>query len=197
MIRIATVALSALLLALPAAAQDHKHDHDHGKHQHDEDDGHHEHGAHVHGVAWLDVAVDAGTVELRLKGTGADIADLEGSPADAADVAKVDAARRTLGDAAMLFAFQPEGACVPAAPAQVTPPPSALQAPGANADSGHGDWEAGYQFRCTTAPRALELRLFDRFASLETVQAQILGPAGQTAAELTPGARRIDIQPAD
>jgi hypothetical protein len=193
MIRIAAAALSALLLALPAAA----HDHDHGEHQHAKDDGHHEHGAHVHGVAWLDVAVDADTVEVRVKGTGADLADLEGTPADAADVAKVDAARRILGDPALLFAFLPAGACAPAAAAQVTPPPSALQAPGADADPGHGDWTAEYQFRCTAPPRALELRLFERFASLETVKAQILGPAGQTAAELTPGARRIDFQSVD
>lgn len=198
MIHLPTVVLSVLLLALPAVGQaGDEHDHDHDDHGHADDTAHHEHGAHVHGVAWLDVAVDAGTVELGLKGTGADLAGLEGAPTDAADVAKVDAARRTLGDPALLFAFQPEGACTPAAAPTVTPPASALQAPGADADAGHGDWAAEYRFHCTTAPRALELRLFDRFAPLESVRAQILGPAGQTAAELTPTARRIDFQPAD
>jgi hypothetical protein len=199
MIHVPTVFLSALLLALPAVAlagDDHDHDHDHDEHQHADDDAHHQHGAHVHGTAWLDLALDGRSLELRLTGTGADLAGLEGAPADAADVAKVDAARRTLGDPAALFAFVPAGACT-AAETAVTPPASALLAPGAGADAGHGDWSAEYRFDCATPPEALELRLFERFESLEAVQAQILTPTGQTAAELTPGARRIDMRTAD
>lgn len=191
--------LATLVLALPVAGQaGDDHDHDHAGHQHGDDEANHAHGAHVHGTAWLDLALDDRSLELRLTGTGADLAGLEGAPADAADVARVDAARRTLGDPATLFAFVPAGACTAAEPA-VTPPASALQAPGAAAaaDAGHGDWSAEYRFECGTPPEALELRLFERFESLEAVQAQILTPAGQTAAELTPGARRIDLRPAD
>lgn len=115
---------AALIVALPAFAHDHDKDHAH-------DDGHREHGAHVHGVAWLDVALDGARLEIAFKGTGADLAGLEGRPADAADVAKVDTARRTLADATALFAFEPAGACVPDGAPVVEPPASALEAPAA------------------------------------------------------------------
>lgn len=196
MIPLPTAFLSVLLLALPVAGQAGD-DHDHDGHRHADDEAHHAHGAHVHGTAWLDLALDGRSLELRLTGTGADLAGLEGAPADAADVAKVDAARRTLGDPAALFAFVPAGACTSAAAPAVTPPASALLAPGAGADAGHGDWSAEYRFDCATPPDALDLRLFERFESLEAVQAQVLTPAGQGAAELTPGARRIDLRAAD
>jgi hypothetical protein len=180
-----------LFIATPVAAQRPAPDH------HPEHEAHHEHGAHVHGTAWLDVAIDGGVVEIALKGTGADLAGLEGAPADAADVAKVEAARRTLGDPAALFAFEPAGGCTPAGAPTVTPPPSALLAPGADADAGHGDWSADYRFECASSPDALALQLFDRFVALGSVQAQILAPAGQTAAELTRDARRIEFRSAD
>jgi hypothetical protein len=198
MIPLPTAFLSALLLALPVTGQaGDDHDHEHDDHRHADSEAHHQHGAHVHGTAWLDLALDGRSLELRLTGTGADLAGLEGTPADADDVARVDAARRTLGDPAALFAFVPAGACNATAAPAVTPPASALLAPGADADAGHGDWSAEYRFDCGTPPEALDLRLFERFESLETVQAQVLTPAGQAAAELTPGARRIDLRPAD
>lgn len=200
------VALLALLAGTPAFAGD---------------DAHREHGAHVHGVGWLDVALDGATLEVSFKGTGADVAGLEGEPADAADVGKVAVARRALGDATKLFAFEPAGACSLDGAADVRPPASALAAPGADhehdhehdhdhdhdhehadgdahdheADAGHahGDWEASWRFRCTGAPQAVRFEGFAAFASLEQVRVQVLGPAGQTAVELTPSARRIPL----
>ncbi|MCE3005035.1 MAG: DUF2796 domain-containing protein [Xanthomonadaceae bacterium] len=194
---------AALIVALPAFAHDHDKDHAH-------DDGHREHGAHVHGVAWLDVALDGARLEIAFKGTGADLAGLEGRPADAADVAKVDKARRTLADAAALFAFEPAGACVPDGAPVVEPPASALEAPAAAGhdhdhkhdhdhdhdhkhDHAHGDWSASYAFACATPPVAVNLPLFDRYPDLTEVRAQILTGSGQTAAEATPASRRIPL----
>jgi hypothetical protein len=203
---LARPALAALLgLALPLAAHDHGKDHDHDRsHDHDHDhhhdhahgdDGQRAHGAHVHGVAWLDVALDGATLEVRLQGTGADIAGLEGAPADAADVAKVDAARKALADASGLFAFEPAGACRAEGVAQVEPPASALLAPGAAGagDQGHGDWSATYAFACASPPAAVQLALFDRFPELTEVKAQVLAAGGQTAVEATPAQRRIAL----
>lgn len=204
LVRLALATASSLLLpvAVQAAARDaaHAHDdahddaHDHA-HEHGHDHGsHREHGAHVHGVAWLDIALDGATLEVQLKGTGADIAGLEGAPADAADVAKVDAARRALTDVAGLFAFEPVGACRADGPAEVEPPASALVPPGSAPEGGgHGDWSASWRFACTTPPTAVTLALFDRFPELSEVRAQVLGPGGQSAAEATPAQRRIAL----
>jgi hypothetical protein len=195
---------AALIVALPAFAHDHDEDHDHG-------DEHREHGAHVHGVAWLDVALDGARLEIDFKGTGADLAGLEGKPADAADVAKVDTARRTLADAAALFAFEPADACALDGAPVVVPPASALEAPAAghahdhkhdhdekhdhdhDHDHAHGDWSASYAFACTTPPVAVTLPMFDRYPDLTEVRAQILTGSGQTAAEATPKSRRIPL----
>lgn len=206
--------VASFLLALPALAraQDPAHA---------DRDEHREHGAHVHGVAWLDVALDGARLEIGFKGTGADLAGLEGAPADAADVAKIEAARRTLADAAALFAFEPAGACrLDGAPA-VEPPASALRAPGDAAgdhahdhahdhdhdhdhghdhdhakEHAHGDWAATYAFNCAATPTALTLVLFDRYPELVEVRAQVLAPGVQTAFEATPAQRRIALDAA-
>jgi hypothetical protein len=201
--------LLAAALCLPSLAAAHNHQ---GDHDHDEPPR--EHGAHVHGVAWLDVALDGTWLEIGFKGTGADLAGIEGAPADAADLARIEAAKRTLADAAALFAFEPAGACRLDGPAMVEPPASALLAPGAAKDDhehehehehdhehdhgddkahAHGDWTASYAFACTTPPVAMTLALFDRFADLTEVRAQVLTPTAQTAVEATPAQRRIAL----
>jgi hypothetical protein len=175
------------------------------------EDAHREHGAHVHGVGWLDVALDGATLELSFKAPGADVAGLEGPPADAADVAKVGTAQRALANSSALFTFEPAGACALEGTADVRPPAAALKAPDAAAKDdhdhdhdhdhehdhegahGHGDWEASWRFRCATAPQAVRFEGFTAFPSLEKVGVQVLGPAGQTAVELTPSARRIPL----
>jgi hypothetical protein len=63
----------------------------------------------------------------------------------------------------------------------------------ADGSHAHGDWEASWRFRCTSAPQAVRFDGFTAFASLEQVRVQVLGPAGQTAVELTPSARRIPL----
>ena len=203
-----TLLIAALCVSPLASGHEHKHDHHHDHapqdaHAHDHDrapgDQPREHGAHVHGVAWLDVALDGARLEIGLKGTGADLAGLEGAPADATDVAKVETARRTLSNPGLLFAIEPADACRIDGEGRVEPPASALKPPpGADAedpahDHSHGDWSATYAFTCTTPPAAVTLPLFDRYPDLTEVRAQILTPALQTAAEATPAQRRITL----
>jgi hypothetical protein len=196
--------VAALVLSSTALGHDHgkdpAHDHDHAQGaEHDHAEESREHGAHVHGVAWLDVALDGERLEIALRGTGADLAGLEGAPADAADVAKVDAARSTLADPSRLFAFEPADACQADGAPAVEPPASALKAPPAagtrdhDHDHAHGDWTASYVFACKTAPLAVTLPMFDRFPELTEVRAQILTPAAQTAGEATPANRRLPL----
>jgi ABC-type nickel/cobalt efflux system permease component RcnA len=175
--------------------------------------------AHEHGVGQLDIVLDGARLEIALSAPGSDIVGFEGSPATAADAAKVKSALATLERPIALFAFEPADACSPNEAARIEAPAAAL-APVERAgeaaasthahdqhaahdhdhhhgeSSGdHGTWSASYTFDCTS-PAALVVNLFDVFPSLQTIRTQVVAPGAQTGAELTPASRRIVLDAA-
>ncbi|MBL0952545.1 MAG: DUF2796 domain-containing protein, partial [Pseudomonas sp.] len=95
-----------LLLALPfvllplVAAQAHEHGHDHD-HEHSHDSL----GAHEHGVASLNAALDGNLLELQLESPAMNLVGFEHAAKSDADKAKVAAAKRELEQPVMLFAL--------------------------------------------------------------------------------------------
>ena len=59
----------------------------------------------------------------------------------------------------------------------------------------HSEFHARYVFRCQdmNALDSAELPLFDTFQGMEEVEVVIVGPNGQTKAEVTPGDSRLDL----
>jgi hypothetical protein len=193
-----------LLLALPfallplavAQAHEHKHDHDHHDHAHDSL------GAHEHGVASLNVALDGQTLELQLESPAMNLVGFEHAAKSDADKAKVAAAKAELEQPLSLFALA-AGDCKAT---QVE-----LQSP-LFGDAGHHDHDhdhdhhehqgehseihAHYRFDCARANDLKQLNLaelFKRFPATEKIQVQLIGPSGQQGVELTRAQPRLNF----
>ncbi|MEX6503473.1 DUF2796 domain-containing protein [Pseudomonas zhanjiangensis] len=183
------LALSLALLPLAAAqAQIESHEHEH---EHEHQEAHASLGKHEHGVASLDVALDGSTLEIRLESPAMNLVGFEHAPGNAADQARLDAARALLEQPSQLFDL--------AAAADCRLTESALESPlfgNAEHDHPHSYIDASYQLRCEhpQALQALDLSpLFARFPALRQVAVQLIGHSGQQGAELTPEQPRLSF----
>ncbi|EJO93737.1 hypothetical protein A471_11328 [Ectopseudomonas mendocina DLHK] len=189
-----------LLLALPfallplAAAQAHEHGHD--------NDHHHDSlGAHEHGVASLNVALDGNLLELQLDSPAMNLVGFEHAAKSDADKAKVAAAKRELEQPVSLFALS-SGDCK-ATEVELQSPLFAGKAHDHKHDhhdhkheGEHSDIHAHYRFECTKANELKQLdlaELFKRFPATEKIQVQLIGPNGQQGAELTAAQPRLSF----
>jgi len=183
-----------LLLALPfallpgfaVATEHHAHDHDH----------HDSLGAHEHGAAELDAALDGSMLEIEFRSPAMNLVGFEHAPSSEADKRQIAAARRQLEQAGILFGLPVAAGCTLAE--------TELESPlfeGAAHDHDdehehkhdddhegqHSEIHAHYHFDCAT-PQALEAldlqALFKAFPGMQRIQAQLIGPNGQRGAQL-------------
>jgi hypothetical protein len=194
--RIRWLLLAALFaVTAPATAgEDHDHDHDHDHDRDEHDHGHRQHDAHVHGVAALNVAVDADTLLVELDTPAANIVGFEHPPRDAAERAAVAAAREQLADGAALFVPNAEAECVQMSHAVSLD----LGSPGdhAHADEEiHADAHGEWAFTCArpAALSELDVQLFERFPGKDKLRVQLITPSGQRGTELTPDNHRLEL----
>ena len=158
--------------------------------------------AHVHGQAFVDVAVDGGLVEIQLRATAQDLVGFERAAATPEEEAQVLAARKAVLDHARLWQFNAAARCVAEGPV--------LEVPGAgdahahdhdhhhDHDHGddhaaHSDWTARYRFRCAApeALRAIDSGMFAAFPSLQSATVQVLDATGAREETLTASAPRL------
>ena len=189
-----------LLLALPfallplVAAQAHEHGHDHD-HEHSHDSL----GAHEHGVASLNAALDGNLLELQLESPAMNLVGFEHAAKSDADKAKVAAAKRELEQPITLFALN-SGDCK-ATEVELESPlfgdADADHDHDHHAHEGeHSDIHAHYRFECAKANELKQLdlaELFKRFPATEKIQVQLIGPNGQQGVELTPAQPRLSF----
>jgi len=162
--------------------------------------------AHEHGVARLDIGVEAGRVTLNLEVPLEDLVGFERAPRTDAERAAVVAALARLQEVDRLVRVDGGAGCgagkvtmtapvwgVGGTPAQ--PDEAASSAKAASARGAHGDLEATYEFRCNNAPRAghVELGLFDAFARLRRVEVQAVTPRGQMKVALRRPQTRVGL----
>lgn len=183
-----------LLLALPfallpgfvlAAGQ---HDHDH----------HDSLGAHEHGAAELDAALDGSMLEIELRSPAMNLVGFEHAPSSDADKRKIADARERLEQPDALFGLPAAAGCKLAE--------TELESPlfegkahdhgdehehehehDGDHESQHSEIRAHYHFDCATpqAIQALDLQaLFEAFPGTKKIQAQLIGPNGQRGAQL-------------
>lgn len=150
----------------------------------------HEPGAHVHGVAKLEVAVDAGTLTLSLESPLDNFLGFEHRPRNDRETTAVSAMADKLKAPATLFAPTPAAQCKIATVKLESP---VFEAAKPSAGEGHAELDAEFIFNCAhpEALRDLEVGLFRDFPHLRRLDVQVAGPRGQAAARLTPGQRRI------
>ncbi len=150
--------------------------------------------AHVHGIASLDVGIDAASITLTLSSPLDNLIGFEHPPHTDAERKAADAAVASLRQGETMFAIDPAAGCTlksvdlsSAALGVGHPDPSEAQA-------GHADIDGSYEFACKTpqSARFIDVGLF-RFAHMQKVAARVAGPQGQFQRELTPGARRLSL----
>ena len=183
-----------LLLALPfallpgfvLAAGQHDHDHDH--------DHHDSLGAHEHGAAELDAALDGSMLEIELRSPAMNLVGFEHTPSSDADKRKIADARERLEQPYALFGLPAAAGCKLAE--------TELESPlfegkahdhgdehehDGDHESQHSEIHAHYHFDCATpqAIQVLDLQgLFKAFPGTKKIQAQLIGPNGQRGAQL-------------
>jgi len=175
------IALTASLLAplafvTPWASADEKHEHDH-------EPQHRQHGAHVHGIAALNLALEGQEVHIELDSPAANTVGFEHAPSSEADHSALDKAVATLKDGDRLFRFNAEAGCR-MEKAGVT---SALLS-GEHEGETHSDIEAAYHFECAQPGKLTQLNveLFEAFPGMEKLNVQYVVESKQGAAQLTP-----------
>ena len=154
--------------------------------------------AHEHGVAQLDVAVQAQRLIIELDTPLDNLLGFERAPRSDAERDKAAAAVARLRDAALLFRIDAAAGCslarveLNSAALGLGLGPAAAAAAGA---AEHGDLSATFEFRCTAGARAgfVEVGLFDAFPGLKRLDLQVATPKGQLKAILRRPATRVAL----
>ncbi len=189
--------LSPLVLVVPGGAFAGEHqDHDH-KHEQEHKDEHREHGAHVHGIAALNLALEGSEVHVELDSPAANIVGFEHAPSSEADHAALDKAVATLKDGDRLFRFNEDAGCR-MEEARVASELLDEEHEGHTKEGHedeqhehegetHSEIEAGYHFECDEPGKLTQLtvELFDAFPGTEKLKVQYVIESKQGAAELT------------
>jgi hypothetical protein len=160
---------------------------------------HRQHGAHVHGEARLDVALEGDKLVLQLETPAVNVVGFEHPPASPEESGAVERATRLLKDGATLFVPAPEAKCR-LADAKVTSEGMEAGA-GVTAEADpderdedadheghhHAEFQAEYHFACDAPDRldSLEVRLFAPFPGTHKVHVQLVTPRMQAASDLT------------
>jgi hypothetical protein len=167
----------------------------HEEHDHDHEHEHREHGAHVHGVAELNVAVDGDSLLLELNTPAMNIVGFEHPPRTDEQRAAIDAARAQLADGAALFVPNAAAECAQSSQLvtlDLGDPEDHDHAKDAEVHSdAHGEWT----FTCAkpTALEQLDVQLFEVFPGKEKLRVQLITPSGQRGDALTPEDHVLDL----
>lgn len=150
----------------------------------------HEPGAHVHGVARLQVAVEGDTLTLTLESPLDNLLGFEHRPRTEKQKAAVRDMAARLRKAEPLFVPTPAAEC---RAESVTLESPVLAPEKKDGGDGHADLDGEFVFRCAKpeALRGIEVRLFDAFDHLRRVDVQVVTGKGQSAAKLTPAQKKV------
>jgi len=160
--------------------------------------------AHQHGVAKLNISVEAGRITLDLESPLDNLLGFERAPRTDAERAKTDAAVKRLRDAASLFRIDSAAACVldkvelDSAVLQLVKAgtsPTVPTVPTAPAKGEHADLDGHFEFKCQAGAKAgfVEVLMFDAFPGLRRIDLQIATPRGQVKATLNRPASRVNL----
>jgi hypothetical protein len=154
-----------------------------------EDELFEEHHAHEHGVATLDVAVDASQLVLQFRSPAMNLLGFEHRPRSAQDNAAVARALGWLRDPAAQFRPSIDAICT-VVKSEVTPPDW-------QHSSEHSEFAANYEFNCRqpAALQHLDVRLLQHLDEHMKIEVQVASPAGQHSTELTRGNTRLALRP--
>lgn len=164
------------------------------------------HGAHVHGIAHINVALEKNEVYIEFKSPAANIIGFEHSPGNEMEKRAVREAAERLKAGEKIFKFD-SGAGVTLKEAVVTTGDEDERHHGehekhetehhGDGESEHGEqhseFKAAYRFHCKQpdAVRYMDVMLFEHFKGIEEIEVQVLTETNQTSLELTPRKSRV------
>jgi len=159
------------LMSVAYAAQDHHHDHD---------EAHRHHGAHVHGMATLDLVMDGQELMIHLQSPLMNFLGFENQPETEQQKAIYQDMLQQLEMLDVLLTV--EGSTCLAESIEIDEP---FDHPD---EAGHADLDVSYFLRCEQPDKitGLKINLFDMYNRLETLQVQMVLPKGQQQLELNP-----------
>jgi hypothetical protein len=157
-------------------------------------------GAHVHGLAELNLVQEGGKLYIELRSPAANIVGFEHAPRSVAEHAAADSAMAALKNAAHLFHFPAAAGCRSAA-VEIASSLLDAEAGHEHADhaehvgSDHSDVAAEYQIECSDPQQLSYLRvsLFEVFPQLQRLKVRAIVGDRQVAAELTPSQARVSF----
>lgn len=172
--------------------------------------GSREHGAHVHGIGKLNIALDHKDLMLELTSPAANIVGFEHAPENEEQTHAVEEAAEVLQDGDKLFTMTSKAQCSlheayvdsdmihghEDEHASQEQEPRSTHADHEHAEkAAHSDFRATYHFECSKPEhlRTLEVLLFKYFPGLEELEVQLLTAKVQTAVELTPKNMQISF----
>jgi hypothetical protein len=148
-------------------------------------------GAHVHGTASLQVAIDGQTLTLNLETPLENLLGFEHAPRTDKQKAAVRAMSERLNQPADLFSPSPAAQCTSVSVALDSPVlKPARQAAGDDHADLDGELRLPLRRSCSTA-RPRSRPLCSSFPRLQRIDVQVAGPRGQSAARLSPQQRRV------
>lgn len=148
--------------------------------------------AHQHGVAKLDIAVEATKLTLQLESPLDNLIGFERAPRTDTERRQTDAAVAKLRAAASMFKIDPAAQCNLAS---VELSSSALKLGKPNPEeekAGHADIDGSFEFSCLDTAKAayIDVGLFE-FSHLQRLEVQVATPRGQFKRDLKRPAKRI------
>lgn len=195
-LRLAMLAIAALLGTSAFAHGNDGHSHDQAK-----TDSRHNDAAHVHGQGELEIVQDGNGLFISLYSPLENVLGFEREPRTDAERVK---ARRVVSllKANGLFAFSPEAQCKRTGhklyseilnPHSHGPADDHQHHDDAN---GHSDFRASYEFECEQPAKlkVIDVRVFRQFSGFEKIEVQALFPKGQIGASLTPKQSTLVVQ---
>lgn len=148
--------------------------------------------AHVHGIAKLDIAVEATKITVQLESPLDNLLGYERAPRTAAERKQADAMVARLKSAQTLFRIDPAAQCTPG---KVELASSALEVgPPDPSEEGHADIGGRFEFNCVDAAKAafIEVGLFE-YKWLQRLEVQVATSKGQFKRDLKRPAARIAL----
>jgi hypothetical protein len=151
--------------------------------------------AHVHGVAKLDIAVEAKKITVNLETPLDNLVGFERAPRTDSERKRADEAVARLRAGDEMFKFDPAAGCKMAR-VELTSAALKLGPAGAAAQGGHADLDGSWEFDCSdaTLARHVDVGLF-AFNQLKRVQVQLALPKAQLKRELKRPNQRIVLGP--
>jgi hypothetical protein len=152
---------------------------------------HRQMGAHVHGHARLNIAIEGKALSLELEAPGVDIVGFEHEPGTAEQKAALADAEAKLADGLKLFAPSPGASCglksanISAGAEHEDEHEHEAKSEGKE-EHRHSEFRAAYAFECASPERLTSMRFgyFKEFPNSVELDVSVISPNGQSTFEV-------------